>query len=84
MTTFVCNERSEKVSILKYTNSKNEKQKVRFSYLIEPVLGVDREYTKKHIVEKYDKNKIVLLNRYNECYGDNKVYIKIVQENYNY
>ena len=44
-------------------------------YYINPVLGVSREYTKKHIFSKKNGNRIELYNKYRENYDEFVTYI---------
>ena len=77
-TVFVCNNTDEKVSLIKLKNISKNAKNIKISYLAEAVLGVDIEYTKKHIVSIAEKNRLKLYNKYNENYSDKEAYIKIV------
>ena len=77
-TVFVCNNTDEKVSLIKFKNMSKNVKNIKISYLVEAVLGVDIEYTKKHIVAKAEKNRLKLYNKYNENYSDKEVYLKII------
>lgn len=77
---FVCNSLDEKVSILNLKNNSNQIKNIKIKYLVEAVLGVDLEYTKKHLISKYEENRLKLFNYYNENYSQKEVYIKIVSD----
>lgn len=47
-----------------------------FSYFMEPVLGVTREFTKKHVVIQKDANIISLKNKFREDYFDDDIFVK--------
>ena len=47
-----------------------------FEYLMEPVLGVSREFTKKHIVIEKEEDTVILKNKYRELYLDDDVLLK--------
>ena len=51
-----------------------------FSYFMEPVLGVTREFTKKHIVIQKNENTICLKNKFRETYFDDDVFVKFSKE----
>lgn len=77
---FVSNSLDEKVSILTLKNNSTKTKKVNLKYSVEAVLGVDLEYTKKHLVTRYEENRLKIYNRYNENYSNKEIYIKIVGE----
>ena len=54
----------------------NEELNGTFEYLMEPVLGVSREFTKKHIVIEKEEDKVILKNKYRELYSDDDVLLK--------
>lgn len=74
-TIYVPVDKSKKVYDIKI-NIKREYEKAYLKYYMSPVLGVTREFTKKHIVIEKEENAIVLKNRYRENYSDNDIYIK--------
>lgn len=51
-----------------------------FSYFMEPVLGVTREFTKKHIVISKNENTICLKNKFRENYFDDDIFVKFSKE----
>jgi len=65
----------------KEMNTKGEEMvDASLCYVFVPVLGVSREFTKKHIViEKVDKD-IVMKNRYRENYAEDDIYIKTSEQ----
>ena len=67
-TVFVCNTTDEKVSLIKLKNITKNQKNIKINYLAEMVLGVDIEYTRKHIVAKSEENRLKLYNKYNENY----------------
>ena len=77
-TVFVCNDTDEKVSLIKLKNMSKNAKNIKINYLVEAVLGVDIEYTKKHIVAKAEKNRLKLYNKYNENYSNKETYLKII------
>ena len=79
-TVFVCNTTDEKVSLIKLKDITKNQKNIKINYLAEMVLGVDIEYTRKHIVAKSEENRLKLYNKYNENYSDKETYIKIVSD----
>lgn len=89
---YVYEDESMKISTLIYVpinkNKKVYKVKIEgkeiidgtFSYFMEPVLGVTREFTKKHIVIRKDENIISLKNKFREDYFDDDIFIKFSKE----
>lgn len=75
MTIFVPCDTSEKISILKLKNNSNEEKKLEIYYCVNPVLGVARDYSKKHIFSRKNNNRVELLNKYRENYSDEITYI---------
>lgn len=63
---------------------KAENQACHLIYQMSPVLGVTREFTKKHIVIEKENNTVLIKNRYRENYSDQDVYIKTSNEIVNF
>lgn len=80
LTVFVPEDSCEKISILKVKNNSKEAKKIKIYYYINPVLGVSREYTKKHIFSKKNGNRIELYNKYRENYNEFVTYISTSEE----
>ena len=72
---------SKKVYDIKI-KSKIESREIRGAllYHMEPVLGVNREFTKKHISLEKTKDGVVIKNKYRENYSDDDVFIKSSKE----
>ncbi len=65
--------------------SKNESlENCHLIYQMSPVLGVTREFTKKHIVIEKENNMVLVKNKYREFYSDDDVYIKTSDEIVNF
>lgn len=75
LTIFVHKELPEKIYILKLKNDTSETKKLKLYYCMEPVLGVSREHTKKHLIFSKNKNTIEIKNNYREHYSENTTYI---------
>lgn len=66
---------NKKVSKLVIENLKEEEKECEVCFYIEPVLGVSREYTKKHLNIKKIKNGVKIKNFYRDFYQNQVVYI---------
>lgn len=75
LTIFIPKDGCEKINILKLKNNSEELKEIKLYYYINPVLGVSREYTKKHIFSKKNGNRIELYNKYRENYDEFVTYI---------
>ncbi|MBQ9266878.1 MAG: hypothetical protein IJ217_01110 [Clostridia bacterium] len=75
LTVFVPNDLPEKISILRFKNETLKEKYLKLYYCIEPVLGVSRETTKKHILSKRMGNAVALCNYYREHYADSITYL---------
>lgn len=73
--TFIPKDGCEKINVLKLKNNSEELKEIKLYYYINPVLGVSREYTKKHIFSKKNGNRIELYNKYRENYDEFVTYI---------
>lgn len=49
---------------------------LKIEYTMKLVLGVSREFTKKHIVIEKESNDLIIKNKYRDNYSENDVYIK--------
>ena len=90
-TIFVTENPAQKISILKLKNLNSKTKKIKCQYLIDSVLGVAKEYTKKHIVTEVEKtylqNQVLteggkeclkIYNRYSNDYSDYNLYLTIL------
>lgn len=75
LTTFIPKDGCEKINVLKLKNNSEELKEIKLYYYINPVLGVSREYSKKHIFSKKNGNRIELYNKYRENYDEFVTYI---------
>ena len=62
------------------TNNKDEEKEIKIKYEVSPVLGVARDYTKKHIVIQKEGNIIKISNKYRDNYQNEEVYITASEE----
>ena len=62
------------------TNNKDEEKEIQIKYEVSPVLGVARDYTKKHIVIQKEGNIIKISNKYRDNYQNEEVYITASEE----
>lgn len=58
------------------TKGEASHNKAKLEYAMSPVLGVSREFTKKHIVIEKENDSIIIKNKYRENYSESDVYIK--------
>ena len=65
--------RNEKIYSLKLKNLTNELKAIEVCFEAEPVLGVNREYTRKHLKFKNINNGIAVSNLYREIYKNDVV-----------
>lgn len=75
LTIYVPIDRKEKVYSLKIKNKQENLSKYTTLLCIEPVLGTDREYTKKHLKFIKEASGVKIKNSYRELYRDNKIVI---------
>ena len=66
---------SKKIIRTLITNNKDEEKEIKIKYEVSPVLGVARDYTKKHIVIQKEENIIKISNKYRDNYQNEEVYI---------
>lgn len=66
---------SKKIIRMLITNNKDEEKEIKIKYKVSPVLGVARDYTKKHIVIQKEKNIIKISNKFRDNYQNEEVYI---------
>ena len=66
---------SKKIIRMLITNNKDEEKEIKIKYKVSPVLGVARDYTKKHIVIQKEENIIKISNKYRDNYQNEEVYI---------
>lgn len=67
------------INIITKKTIKDESE-LKIDYEFVPVLGVSREYTKKHIVINRDSNKVIIKNKYRDNYTDNDIYINVSEK----
>lgn len=72
---FVPLEETKKIYSIKLKNNKEEEKEFKIKYKVEVVLGVNREYTKKHIVINKKENAVIINNYYRENYAKENMYI---------
>lgn len=75
LTIYVPKNRKEKIYSLKLKNKQKKVVKVGAVFGIEPVLGVDREYTKQHLKFIEIEKGILVKNSYRELYQDDVVVV---------
>ena len=73
-------DRSEKNSVIEIKNLEDKDKNYEIVFLVNPVLGVMKEFTKKHFVFEKTSNGICAQNKYRENYKDEKVYFEILGE----
>lgn len=66
---------NKKIIRMLITNNKDEEKEIKIKYEVSPVLGVARDYTKKHIVIQKEENIIKISNKYRDNYQNEEVYI---------
>ncbi len=72
---FVPRNEKRKIYDIKIKNQTEEEKEIMFYYKIEPVLGVSREYTKKHLVISPKENGVTVNNYYRENYSNEVLFI---------
>ena len=75
---FVTEKPYQKVGLLKIKNLEEKDKKINIKYEIDAVLGVSREYTKKHIVSQEENGNLKIFNRYSNDYSNYNLYMKII------
>lgn len=70
------NER-KKVFRICVQNTTTDTLSLNLKYFVSPVLGVARDYTKKHIVIRKDNNVVKISNAFREYYQDEIVYVAL-------
>ncbi len=73
LTIYVPIGKSEKVYVLNLKNKSIDNKSVEVNFAAEPVLGVDRTYTKKHLNFKEFENGIAVNNCYRDVYRDEEI-----------
>ena len=72
---FVPRNKCKKVYQIRLKNHTNEVKEGKIFYQIIPVLGVSREYTKKHLQFSQVEDTVLIQNYYRENYADETVWI---------
>lgn len=72
---FVPRDECKKVYNITLKNKTDAQKELNIRYKIEPVLGVSREYTKKHLVISKKENGITINNYYRENYANETMYV---------
>ncbi len=75
---FLREETSQKVSILTLKNLQNTSKTVTIRFLINPVLGVDKAYTQKHLVVNFEKDHVQIRNHYHNDYENAVLKLRMV------
>ena len=73
---YVPRKNSKKVYEITIENKTKQPLKAKIEYLFIPVLGVSREFTKKHLVIETKEHKVIMQNRYREEYASCKTWIQ--------
>ncbi len=79
-TIFVPRHEKKKVYQIDLKNSENKTKTCEFHYQIKPVLGVNREDTKKHLIISRKDDRITIQNYHRESYAEEVVYIQASQK----
>lgn len=74
-TLYVPLDENKKVNRIRISNLTSEYKTLKFKYFVCPVLGVAREYTKKHIAIQMDGNVVKIKNFYRDIYQNEIIYI---------
>ena len=72
--------KSEKNSIIEIKNLESKDKNYEIVFVANPVLGVMKEFTKKHLVFEKCLTGMCAQNKYRENYKDEKVYFEILGE----
>lgn len=72
---FVPIDESKKIYNIKIKNESDIKKEIKIKYNAEIVMGVSREYTKKHLVINKKENGVSINNFYRENYSNETMYI---------
>ncbi len=75
LTIYVPKNRKEKIYNLRLKNKQERVAKTNVTFYVEPALGVDREYTKKHLNFRKISRGVEVENLYRELYRDDTVVI---------
>ncbi len=84
LTIFVPNDKNEKINQMFLKNETDERKDLHIFYWINPVLGVTREETKKHLILQKNDNSIELNNYYREIYSSESAFINSSEPIINY
>lgn len=76
---YVPRDRNEKLSVLEIENKNDEAIDLEISYMINPVLGVCKEFTMKHLKFEKIKNGVIIRNNYRDSYQNEKVFVEIIE-----
>lgn len=74
------NKKVYEIKIQKNNPQRKSQMPMDLEYTMIPVLGVSREFTKKHIVIKKEGQEIIIKNKYRENYYDNDVIVRTSNE----
>lgn len=72
---FIPNDRNVKFYFFEFENKSCECKNIYFDFLCDPILGVAREFSKKHVVVNKSEECTRIFNRYNDNYSDYDVLI---------
>lgn len=82
LTIWVTEKPAQKRQWLRLKNKQETKQTIQIQYQVEAVLGVAREYTKKHLVVEPEDTGVKVSNRYQKDYGDYQMHLAmLIEEN---
>lgn len=74
-TIFVPRDECKKIYNITLKNKTNNQKQITLKYKIEPVLGVSREYTKKHLIITKKENGVTINNYYRENFANETLYV---------
>ena len=79
---FVPRKEAKKIYDISITMKKKEEgeKKIKLEYTMIPVLGVAREFTKKHLVAEKEEKKVKIKNSYRDVYANEEVVISFFHE----
>lgn len=72
-------DRNEKLCVLEIENKKDEAIDLEISYTLNPVLGVCKDFTAKHLKFENIKNGAIIQNNFRDIYQNEKVVVEIIE-----
>lgn len=73
-------DKSEKNSVIEIKNWEDKDKNYEIVFCVNPVLGVTKEFTKKHLVFEKFTNGICAQNKYRQNYKNENIYFEILGE----